>query len=238
MMDPADQDGPNKYGAVVVLLCLTYIVAVSVEGSGGAIVVTLAQLTTLYLAFQASESRKAQRIAGIGCAVVAAAAILFFGFGQVFEFDRWVVDVLAALMVVLYLVTPYVILRHLIRRTVVDARTVLGAIAIYLMLGMMFAFSYRSISFMQTSTAFFGGNGPGDNADFMFFSFITLTTTGYGDLVPAGNPGQSVAVLEAIVGQLFLVTALAKIVNAWRLPGPKTPPPAQPASDDDRHQAG
>jgi hypothetical protein len=37
--------------------------------------------------------------------------------------------------------------------------------------------------------------------------------------VPAANPGQSIAVLEAIVGQLFLVTALAKIVNAWRVPG-------------------
>ena len=42
---------------------------------------------------------------------------------------------------------------------------------------------------------------------------MTLTTTGYGNLVPAGNPGQTFAVTEAIVGQLFLVTAVAKIVN-------------------------
>ena len=45
---------------------------------------------------------------------------------------------------------------------------------------------------------------------------MTLTTTGYGNLVPAGNPGQSMAVLEALVGQLFLVTAVGKIVTAWR----------------------
>ncbi len=45
---------------------------------------------------------------------------------------------------------------------------------------------------------------------------MTLTTTGYGKLVPATNPGQSLAVLEAVLGQLFLVTALAKIVTAWK----------------------
>jgi hypothetical protein len=121
--------------------------------------------------------------------------------------------------VILYLIAPYVILRHLVRRPVVDLRTILGAIAIYLMLGMMFAFTYRAISLYQTDPAFFGADGPGTNANFLFFSFITLTTTGYGNLVPAANPGQSIAVLEAIVGQLFLVTALAKIVNAWRVPG-------------------
>ena len=50
----------------------------------------------------------------------------------------------------------------------------------------------------------------------VFFSFTTLTTTGYGNLLPAGQPGQSLAVMEMIIGQLFLVTALGKIVSVWR----------------------
>ena len=50
----------------------------------------------------------------------------------------------------------------------------------------------------------------------LFFSFTTLTTTGYGNLVPAGNPGQSFAVFEMLIGQLFLVTAVAKVINEWR----------------------
>jgi hypothetical protein len=50
----------------------------------------------------------------------------------------------------------------------------------------------------------------------VFFSFTTLTTTGYGNLVPAGQPGQSLAVMEMIIGQLFLITAVGKIVSAWR----------------------
>ena len=59
--------------------------------------------------------------------------------------------------------------------------------------------------------------GDGTTAQCLFFSFTTLTTTGYGDLVPAGNPGQSLAISEAVLGQLFLVTALGKIVS--NLPG-------------------
>lgn len=215
----ADRDAANKYGVVVILLCAAYVTSVSAQGSGGVIVVMMVQLVTLWLAFSASESQTARRIAGIACIVIGVVAVMGFGFGRMLDFDRAAYQVFAVLSVALYLVAPYIILRHLIRRNVVDARTILGAIAIYIMLGMMFAFSYRAISVFQTTPPFFGDQGPGDNASFLFFSFITLTTTGYGNLVPVDNPGQSVAVLEAIVGQLFLVTALAKIVNAWRMPG-------------------
>ena len=51
--------------------------------------------------------------------------------------------------------------------------------------------------------------------DSIYYATVTLTTTGYGDLVPAGNPGRTLAVLEALLGQLFLVTAVAKVVNVW-----------------------
>ena len=71
---------------------------------------------------------------------------------------------------------------------------------------------YRAIGILQPAP-FFGTDGPGDIAQVLFFSFITLTTTGYGDLVPAPNPGQTMAVM-AVLGQLFLVTAVAKIITA------------------------
>jgi hypothetical protein len=91
----------------------------------------------------------------------------------------------------------------------------LGALAAYLMLGMAFGFAYRGVAFLQPGP-FFAGSGDAALPDALFFSFVTLTTTGYGDLVPAGNPGRSLAVLEALTGQLFLVTAVAKVVEAWR----------------------
>lgn len=219
----------DRYGIVVLLLGVSYVASVSLEGTAGITAVMLVQLLTLWLTFWASESHRAQEIAGIACVVLGLLGLLTAAFGVVLEVSASALRLIALVSVALYLLAPLVILRHLVRRTVVDLRTVLGAVAAYVMLGMMFAFSYRAISLWQTSPAFFGQGGPGDNADFLFFSFITLTTTGYGDLVPAANPGQSVAVLEAVTGQLFLVTALAKIVSAWRMPGagpgPGTPQP-------------
>ncbi|MFN8184596.1 MAG: potassium channel family protein [Candidatus Nanopelagicales bacterium] len=223
----ADRDSANKYGIVLLLLCVSYVASVYADGAEGIAIVMLVQLLTLWLTFSASESRRAQRLAGVACLATALLVVAAALFNIVYSFDASVTRWLALVSVLLYLVAPLVILRHLVRRPTVDLRTVLGAVCIYVMLGMMFAFSYRAISVWQTDPAFFGAAGRGDNADFLFFSFITLTTTGYGNLVPAVNPGQSVAVLEAIVGQLFLVTALAKIVNAWRVPAfnaPDQPP--------------
>ena len=52
--------------------------------------------------------------------------------------------------------------------------------------------------------------------DDLFFSFTTMTTIGFGSLVPAGNPGQTFAVAEGVIGQLFLVVGVAKVVSSWR----------------------
>jgi hypothetical protein len=92
---------------------------------------------------------------------------------------------------------------------------VLGAIAAYLMAGMAFAFAYRALGALQ-SGPLFGSQGEGSFSQDLFFSFTTLTTTGYGNLVPATNPGQTLAVSEMLIGQLFLVTAVAKVVSTWR----------------------
>ena len=71
-----------------------------------------------------------------------------------------------------------------------DLETVMGAVAAYLLIGMFFAFVYRAAA-ANEAMAFFGAQGDGTFAQDLFFSFTTLTTTGYGNLVPATNPGQS-----------------------------------------------
>ena len=116
---------------------------------------------------------------------------------------------------ILYFIAPMSILRHIVQQSEVDQETVLGAIDAYLLVGMFFAYAYQTMGVIQAG-AFFESGTDGSVAQCLFFSFTTLTTTGYGNLVPAGNPGQSFAVMEMLIGQLFLVTAVAKVINLWR----------------------
>ncbi|HEY7281227.1 MAG TPA: ion channel, partial [Actinomycetota bacterium] len=205
----------RSFGLVLLGLAVSYGLSIALSGSPirkqGASIVIVAQMATVLIALRASQARRVVRgIAFAAMAFAAGAAVLNL-FGASKEPSGWVF-VAGGLM---FLVTPISIVRSIVQSGSVDREVVLGVIDAYLMIGMFFAFSYRALGLLQ-SGSFFGPGGEGTTAQDLFFSFTTLTTTGYGNLVPAENPGQSFAVLEMLIGQLFLVTALAKIVSAWR----------------------
>lgn len=202
----------DSYGLVIVMIVLTYVLAVSLDHAWGATVVLLVQIATVRLSLHTSLAKRPLRRVADGLFVIAGLCAIANLFTRTDE------DLLAFVFLasgVLYVVAPFSIIRHIVFRREVDRETMLGALAAYLLFGMAFAFIYRFFSEVQ-SGPFFAGHGDGTVADDLFFSFVTLTTTGYGNLVPSGNPGQSIAVLEALLGQLFLVTAFAKLVNMWK----------------------
>lgn len=214
----------DSYGLVLVMIILTYVLAVSLPTSWGATILLLVQIATVRLALHTSDARRPLRLGANVLFVVAAVSAV----ANLFALDD---DNLMAFIFLagstLYVVAPFSIIRRVAFRREVDRETILGALSTYLLFGMAFAFAYRFLGEVQGGP-FFGAQGEGDVAQDLFFSFVTLTTTGYGNLVPADNPGQSMAVLEALLGQLFLVTAVAKIVNAWKPrawtdPGPPAP---------------
>jgi len=202
---------PDSYGSVLLLILFTYVFSVTVTASWAASLVITVQIATVWVVLHVSRARRTvRRIAGalLLISALAAAVNLFVGKETTGE------GAVAFMSAVLYLIAPFSITRSLLFRREVDLQTVLGAIDIYLLVGMLFAFIYRFLGVVQPS-AFFGANGDGKLPQDLFFSFTTLTTTGYGNLVPAGNPGQSFAVAEMLVGQLFLVIAVAKVINAY-----------------------
>ena len=95
----------------------------------------------------------------------------------------------------------------------VGFKTILGAISVYVILGLLFTFLYAGIDRFQAGTFF---EQPTQTGDFLFFSITTLTTTGYGNLIPAAQPGRMLAGLEMLMGQIFLVTLIAGLVSLWR----------------------
>ena len=210
---------------MLVLILVTYVLSVTLTQARAGSVVLFVQIATIWLILRTSEApRPVRRFANIALIVAGAAAVVALVLDQDVD-ERF----LPAVSCLLYLVAPFCIGRYLIARRTVDRETVLGAIATYLLIGMFFAFLYRSIG-ANDSAPFFGAQGEGSFPQDLFFSFTTLTTTGYGNLVPAGNPGQTFSVLEMLVGQLFLVTALTKVVSAYR-PRRQTEP--QQVSVDD-----
>ncbi|KAA0272086.1 MAG: two pore domain potassium channel family protein [Acidobacteria bacterium] len=201
----------DGYGPVLLSILVTYVLAVTLSESGAGQLVLVAQILNVWLVFRVARARQAVRRAANVLLVVAAvaAAATVFGLGG----DGG--PLLYAANCVLYFVAPAAIVRHLVTRRVVDVETILGAIAAYILIGMFFAFSYRLVGILQEGP-FFGADGDGTAAQSLFFSFVTMLTIGYGNLVPAGNPGQTMAVAEGLIGQLFLVVAVAKAVSSWR----------------------
>ena len=232
-MDPADREAVqsprpgrrlaeafvsiDSYGPVLLSIIATYILAVILSAEDGSQLVLVAQILNVWLVFRVSQARPSIRKTTnvlLALAALTAAATLFGLGGK----DG---PLLFAASCILYFVAPAAIVRHLISRRVVDVQTILGAIAAYLLIGMFFAFAYHLVGSLQDG-AFFGADGDGTFDQDLFFSFVTMLTIGYGNLVPAGNPGQTLAVAEGLIGQLFLVVAVAKAVASWN-PARRTP---------------
>src|SRR5215469_9933152 len=202
---------PDSYGSVLLLLLFTYLFSVTVTASWAASLVITVQIGTVWAVLRVSGARRSvRRVAAVLFVISAIAAVINLFVGK----ETTGAGAVAFMSAVLYLIAPFSIIRSLLFRREVDLQTVLGAIDIYLLVGMLFAFIYRFIGIVQASP-FFGANGDGKIPQDLFFSFTTLTTTGYGNLVPAGNPGQTFSVAEMLVGQLFLVIAVAKVINAY-----------------------
>ncbi|MEU8613713.1 potassium channel family protein [Actinoplanes sp. NPDC048791] len=193
------------------LIVATYVLALLPGERWLPTVLLVVQTGTVWQALRVSRARPAVR--AVSAAVVAlalvAAAFALFAPGT----SLTGLTFLAAGG--LYLVAPVSIVRDLGVHRRVDLETMLGALAAYLLIGMAFGFAYACVGALQPGPLF-GDAGDPALSQALFFSFVTMTTTGYGDLVPVTNPAQSIAVLEALIGQLFLVTAVAKVVENWR----------------------
>ena len=94
----------------------------------------------------------------------------------------------------------------------VSQRSVVGSICIYFLLGMLFLFAYGVLAVLDSGPLFAQGT-DGTPALRLYFSFVTLSTVGYGDYTTASNLGHMLSVLEALIGQLYLVTVIAVLVS-------------------------
>ena len=107
-----------------------------------------------------------------------------------------------------------VTLSRVLHHSRVTHETVLGALCTYVLVGLLFAFVYLAVADLR-SGSFFAQAGGHVQSEYLYFSFVTLTTLGFGDLSPSVGLPQALVALEALLGQIFLVTLVARLVTLW-----------------------
>jgi hypothetical protein len=115
----------------------------------------------------------------------------------------------------LLLVTVVVVIRQILMLPNVTIQSIYGAISAYLIIGLMYAAFYSAIYYFHGKN-FFANGEPGNSSTFQYFSFTTLTTLGYGDFTTTNPGGRAIAMIEAMTGQIFLATLVARLVATFK----------------------
>jgi hypothetical protein len=223
--------GADAFGVVIVLILLSILASAAAEGAGGQLIsVILTGGSLLFILHTAGARGRPFRAA----TVVVVAALVFTALALLVG-DQLGSSTARAVGLLLAFVAPVVILRRIITSPRITIRLVLGALAIYLLLGLAYSYLFPLIASI-TGKPFFVQTDSPTASDYLYFSYTTLATIGFGDYTAQQSLGRMIAVSEGLVGQLYLVSAVALLVGnvgrvrAWagteRPTGEGAPPPA------------
>jgi len=198
----------HGYGWVLLLVIVTFFYAAAApdeQWSRGVFV--LLEAATLTLAIWTSGLSRDARLGGL-IAVVGIAGLTLSLLGSKADYIGavWIVNV------VLVGATIVTIGLGIVDQGQVNSQSITGAVCVYVLIGLMFTFVYGAAAAIG-SGPFFAQGTDGTTSLRVYFSYVTLATLGYGDYTPAGNFGHTVAVVEALLGQIYLVTVVALLVG-------------------------
>jgi Ion channel len=200
-----------RFGLLLLVLMTTYLLSAFVKGSWVSGLQILLFVWVTALAVHSGDVKRGMArlmiAAAIGGSAIAITLALTHSSGAVggVGFGWGAVMLLFAVAL---------IIRRVLEQPDVTLQSIFGAVSAYMILGLMFAATYAAV--YHFSGQFFVQRGHNDLKTFQYFSFTTLTTLGYGDFTAAGNGGRAFAVLEALTGQIFLATLVARLVAAYR----------------------
>jgi Ion channel len=209
------QGSGARYGSLLVILVVTYLLSAFTSGRLVDTVQVVLFLAVVLIALRNGRfRRKTVQILAVGL-------LLGSGISVILRLadDNGAGGALASLWTALILSLAAVLLvRRVISQPEITGQSIYGVLSAYMILGLIFSAVY--VAMWKFSGSFFvAGEQPDTHTyqqTFQYFSFTTLTTLGYGDFTAAGDGGRAVAVLEAIIGQMFLATLVARLVAGFR----------------------
>src|SRR5262245_1179178 len=156
-------------------------------------------------------------VAGVALAV----PTLIAAWTQHFIELRWLTAIYLVLGVVFLAFTAVVVLRQTLGSAPVTSDAVAGAICFYLLLGVIWALIYALVELAHPGS-FVDGGRPVSSAigghrllvpELLYLSLVTLSTLGYGDILPVTPQARMLAAIEAIIGPLYLAVLIARLVS-------------------------
>ncbi len=207
-----------RFGVVLALILISIGFQLAAgESDFARLVAVILQAITLVAAVVASRAHPLV----IRLAVIAAALSIVGATLAILGTDEFGNSSGRAVTLLLVAMVPPAIVTGLIKlfreEGSVTLETMFGGLCLYLIVGLFFGTAFAAIeeigghAFFHQLTA-----AQSETSDFLYFSFTTLTTVGYGDLTAASNFGRSLAITEALIGQIYLVTVVAVIVSNMR----------------------
>lgn len=225
--------GGGRYGLLLAVLIGTYLLA-AFSGAKLATEVQVVLFTGVLLITLRTSPLPGRWPLVIGAVTIIGSAATFWTSLSGTRTGTAAEDLWKVLLLLMAVIT---VVRRVLAKPAVTVQSIYGALSAYLIVGLMFASGYAAIERLSTSD-FFAGRQPANTQTFQYFSFTTLTTLGYGDFTAAESGGRSIAVLEALTGQVFMATLVARLVSAYRGPArPASPLPEDvdgPGDDEDR----
>lgn len=117
------------------------------------------------------------------------------------------------LLALFFLFALIIVLSNVMAREKVSSDVIMGAACAYFLFGILWAYVFFFLETALPGAFQFGAKQAREFAHFVYYSFVTLTTLGYGDITPVSSHARSLAVLEATTGQLYLAVLIARLVG-------------------------
>lgn len=205
----------NFFYLLVALLFLLLSVPITDDLRGISAPVAKAVVFSVMLLIGIWSLRGSGRFFSIGLAFVVAGFVLnivaIYSHITFFQYSA-----ILAVMGFLFVTITFT-LRQVVVGTEINANRLVGAICVYLMLGVIWALAYSLVELAAPGS--FGGVAAGQDAgwdsEWLYFSFVTLTTLGYGDILPLSALARALAYMEAVTGQFYVAILVAGLVSAY-----------------------
>jgi len=206
--------GERGLSALLVLLFLAIFLAPLFESFIGKALVGVFFTLLLVSGIASVSSHPAPRVAA---GLVAGAAIVLSWLREYYP-GRAIMSWWAFFTLLYFVLLTWVLLRQVYREGEVTVVRVRGAVAAYILVGITFGFLYQLLE-LRLDAAFnlpTAAGAPGDyghDSHLLYFSFVTLTTVGYGDITAVHPVARMFVIIEALIGQLYPATLLARLVS-------------------------